>query len=143
MQHLISLGLCTIISLSLSSQTPVSAKGDGLPRVSTIDNAIGGAGCTLWLSNSKSKKTIFFDDAVESNTRMNFDGRDTKLKMVSQRSKGKNTTTIYTANHLRVEVEIRAIAKAKYNESPNNTATIVITNNGRSKIVKAIGYCGC
>jgi hypothetical protein len=110
-----------------------------LPKIGAVESKESGAGCAYWLLGSQSKKSIFVD--LGTNPLMNFDSRDTILKKVSNRTSGKTITTIYTAGDLRIKIDAKSTSH--YTDSPNTKVTIKLTQNGRSKVIKAVGYCGC
>jgi hypothetical protein len=144
MQFLTSLTLCNAIVLSFYCHTPVFAQRDNLPKVGEIKKSVGGAGCTFWLPSSKLKKAIFFDGvAIEKNTIMNLDGRDTNLTRVFDQNSLETVSSIFTVNNIKVQIKTSSIAKAKYNDHPNAKVIITIARNGQSKVIKAVGYCGC
>jgi hypothetical protein len=138
MKSLVSLGLYTLVLLSFSSHVSVLARDNGLPKLSAVNNPARGAGCAFYLSK-QSKKAIFVD--VGEGPTMNFNGRDTILQKVSTQSSKKSSTTIYSTENMRIQIDTKSIAN--YTESPNTKAKITITRNDKSKVVKAIGYCGC
>jgi hypothetical protein len=126
------------LTLLLANQTLLLAQQNRLPKVGAVESKETGAGCSFWLPGSQSKKSIFVDVGTPL---MNFDSRDAILKKVSNRTSGKTTTTIYTAGDLRIQIGTRWIGD--YPNEPNTKATIKLTQNGRSKVIKAVGYCGC
>jgi hypothetical protein len=134
--HILSLFTVTLI---VFNQTVLLAQNNRLPKIGAVESKESGAGCAYWLLGSQSKKSIFV--SVGTNPLMNFDSRDTILRKVSNRTTGKTNTTIYTAGDLRIQIDTRSTSN--YTDSPNTKATIKLTQNGRSKVIKAIGYCGC
>jgi hypothetical protein len=136
---LLSTATLSIAEISLSREQPLLlAQNNRLPKVGTVESKESGAGCYYWLPG-QSKKSIFVN--VGASPLMNFDSRDTILTKVSDRSKGKTSTTIYKAGDLTIQIDARSTSN--YTDSPNIKATIKLTQNGRSKVIKAIGYCGC
>jgi hypothetical protein len=138
MKSLRSISLVTL-TLLFFNQTLLLAQNNRLPKVGAVESKERGAGCAYWLLGSQSKKLIFIDLGISP--LMNFDSRDTILNKVSDRTTGKTNKTIYTAGDLRIQIDTRWTSN--YTDSPNTKATIKLTQNGRSKVVKAVGYCGC
>lgn len=137
MKHLFSISILASV-LIIFNQTLLLAQQNRLPKIGAVESKETGAGCAYWLPGSKSKKSIFVDVGTPL---MNFDSRDAILKKVSNRTSGKTTTTNYTAGDLTIQIDTRLTGK--YTDDLNARATIKLTQNGRSKIIKAIGYCGC
>jgi hypothetical protein len=138
MKSLLSISIFTS-TLIVFNQTLLLAQQNGLPKIGAVESKESGAGCAYWLLGSQSKKSIFVD--LGTNPLMNFDSRDTILKKVSNRTSGKTITTIYTAGDLRIKIDAKSTSH--YTDSPNTKVTIKLTQNGRSKVIKAVGYCGC
>jgi hypothetical protein len=138
MKPSIHIELLTLISL-LFTLAPVSAQSDPIPKVGAVESSETGAGCAYYLPANQRKKPIFID--VGKDPLMNFDGRDAILKKVSNQSAGKTNTTIYRTGDLRIQIDAKFADK--YTDGPNTKVKIRITRNGRSKVIKAIGYCGC
>jgi hypothetical protein len=134
-----SIGLILAVAIC-STQRSVFAKGNDLPKVGTVKNAPSGAGCSFSLVGSKSTAPIFVNIAGEV-TLMNFDGKDTKLTRVGDRSDRQNTLENYTAKNLKIKLVSRPTKKIDYTQLYD--VQITISNGKTSQTIKASGGCGC
>jgi hypothetical protein len=133
--YIASLPLISLLFAPIS----VLAQSGIIPKVGAVENKETGAGCAYWLVGTSPKKSIFI--SVSKDPLMNFDGRDTILKQVSNKSVGKTNITTYKTGDLRIQVDAKSTGK--YTDDLNTKVKIRITRNGRSKVINAIGYCGC
>jgi hypothetical protein len=135
-----SIGLILALAIG-STQLSVFAKGNELPKIGTITNSPRGAGCSFSLAGSKSTAPIFANIAGGGATLMNFDGKDTKLTLVGERSNRLNAPENYTANNLKIKLVFRPTKKIDYTQFYD--VQIAISNSQKSQLIKASGSCGC
>jgi hypothetical protein len=133
--YIASLPLISLLFVPMS----VLAQSDTIPKVGVVESRETGAGCAYWLAGTSPKKLIYI--GVSKDPLMNFDGRDTILKKVSYKTVGKVTTDIYRTGDIRIQIDTKL--SDKYTDGPNAKVKIRMTRNGRSKVINAIGYCGC
>lgn len=105
-----------------------------------------GCGCNYTVKDDRSR-TIYSDD-FSGNVWMNIDGRDMKLKRVSEVSvpkgevrRGQRTTTTYAAQGTKVRVE--TVVGTDYGEGHDYTGTITVTKGSVRQTVRIVGSCGC
>ncbi len=134
-----SIGLILALAID-STQLSVVAQGNELPKVGAVKNAPSGAGCSFSLIGGKSTAPIFVNIAGEV-TLMNFDGKDTKLTRVGDRSERPNAPENYTAKNLKIKLVSRPTKKIDYTQLYD--VQITIGNGKTSQTIKANGGCGC
>ncbi|WP_310485327.1 hypothetical protein [Chamaesiphon sp. VAR_48_metabat_403] len=133
-----SIGL--ILALAIGSTQSVFAQGNELPKIGAVKNAPSGAGCSFSLAGSKSTAPIFVNIAGEV-TLMNFDGKDTKLTRVGNRSDRPHAPENYTAKNLKIKLAFRPTKKIDYTQLYD--VQITISNGNKTQAIKASGGCGC
>jgi hypothetical protein len=139
LNHITSIGLILAVAIC-ATQLSVLAKENDLPKVGAVKNSPSGAGCSFSLAGSKSTAPIFVNIAGEV-TLMNFDGKDTKLTRVGDRSNLQNSPENYTANNLKIKLVSRPTKKIDYTQLYD--VKITISNGRKSQLIKATGGCGC
>lgn len=132
---------------TISKDKSASAKMLNQPVVGVIKGDVeSGCGCSLQSPadhRKRSSRQVFVSGTLYEGGLMNIDGRDTKLKFVSEKrnKKGDTVSTTYSANGIRVRVDY-VLAETGYEYALYN-ATITVSRGGRNKIVRVKGYCGC
>ena len=137
------------------SQTPRTRSSSASSGIASNKLIIGsikrehvsdGCGCTYTFKDDR-KRTVYSDD-FDQNVWMNIDGRDVKLKKVSEVSvpkgevkKGQRTTATYVAPGLRVKVE--TVVGKDYGEGHDYSGTITVMKSGAQQTVRVVGSCGC
>ncbi len=142
MKTKINFALATMSVLWISvPNSPLMAEGKGLPKVAVIRNQklVTGAGCYYNFADDKSKRTILADG--DGKPFMNLDGQDTQLKRISNKYTKTTSTTVYTANQLRIKVDSVQTGKVDYTSVYK--AKITISQADQSKVISAVGTCGC
>jgi hypothetical protein len=137
--NIASIGLILAVAIC-TTQLSVFAKGNDLPKVGVVKNSPNGAGCYFSLAGSKSTSPIFVDISGEV-TLMNFDGKDTKLTRVGNRSNLQNAPENYTADNLKIKIVSRPTKKIESTQLYD--VKITISNGKKSQLIKANGGCGC
>jgi hypothetical protein len=135
MKKIINLGFSTAILLSVlaSSCLLVTARENKLPKVGFVESSERGEGCYYSFAQEKRKQKYIFVNA--SGTLMNFDGQDTNLVRISDKSEKWVNVSDYTANNLKIRVT--TISNNKYELK----GTITIKNETSSKVIKFRGSC--
>ncbi len=105
-----------------------------------------GCGCTYTFKDDRNR-TIYSDD-FDQNVWMNIDGRDVKVKKVSEVSvpkgevrKGQRTTATYIVPGLKIKVE--SVVGKDYGEGHDYSGTITVTKGSLQQTVRIVGSCGC
>jgi hypothetical protein len=143
---------------SLAQKTSEAVRTRLALKIGSIKNSnvVDGCGCYFYPPSERGKrfgKYIFMAELNEEDAWMNIGGEDVKLGLFdSSKPKarlrvGDSSYRKYMAGGLRVRADyvVTDICKPDDEscESTGYTATFTVTKNGRRRIVKAEGGCGC
>lgn len=123
----------------------------------TKANTQGGCGCEFyWPRDEKNKEKNIFSSNFGKETWMNLNGKDAKLTWIKfvdiqkERGKGSRSYEIYQYEKMEIRVDY-LITWTCRTDAPDNESCeeihydikITFSQNGRHKIIKAKGICGC
>lgn len=151
---LFTLVISLILFLQVFAAPPVSvSQKKSLASQTTNPNLIGcvqrehltdGCGCSFSFKNDPTCAAY----GEGENVWMNIDGRDVKLKLVSEVSvpkgevrKGQRITRRYVARGVKVRID--TVVGRSYGEGNDYTGTITVVKGSREQTVKVVGSCGC
>lgn len=126
------------------------------PKIGVIKKPLtDGCGCTLQLPEDYRKhneRAVFLND-VGDIIQMNIDGKDVRLKLISESPQlkkekvGSRRQEVYSAGKDRVEIEFVTTklcpTKDESCEATWYSATITVIRGKQSHQIKALGICGC
>jgi hypothetical protein len=144
--------LCCVALVAVAFlASPGGAKPNGIGKIQNRTE-VQGAGCSAW-KGTNSSNTIFWTGFEDKTALMNINGKDTKLRLVSESNsnngrtkKGDRWVSVYRSGKITVKLTRVANRVCKPGdqecESTGYDATIDLQNGKQRETIKANADCG-
>jgi Na+-translocating ferredoxin:NAD+ oxidoreductase RnfG subunit len=152
MKYYFSCLLLGIISCS-SSGVVASAKQPVTNGIGDIQNKKEIQGCGCSLQQEGKPDTVFWSELNRKSARINIDGKDRILKLVSEtpssnrEKKGDRSTSIYRSGKINVRIDLVVNSVCRQGdqecEATGYDGKIKLNVGNRQQIISVTGGCGC